>query len=87
MCPRNVQHLKNGFQVVDIPIEDKNQLMEWITKSLTNRSFRVSYNGHTSKNKSIKCGVPKGSCLSPIIFILFFNDIAKSIPPDSLVHR
>ncbi|RNA15879.1 RNA-directed DNA polymerase from mobile element jockey-like [Brachionus plicatilis] len=56
--------------------------LRWIEDFLTNRSFRVSYNGQTLKDKSIKCGVPQGSCLSPTIFILFFSDIANSILPD-----
>ena len=43
---------------------------------LSNRSQYVSYNGATSTHKHIKCGVPQGSILGPILFLSYINDLA-----------
>ena len=35
----------------------------------------IKYNSTYSENKSIKCGVPPGSALGPLLFLLFIYDI------------
>jgi hypothetical protein len=42
---------------------------------LTNRSQFVNYNHTTSNESFINCGVPQGSILGPILFLLYINDI------------
>jgi len=54
-------------------------LFNWIHDFLKDRTFQVYSNGFLSTSKTITCGVPQGSCLSPTIFILYFSEIVKHI--------
>ena len=44
-----------------------------------NRRQKTSVNGYTSEEADVTCGTAQGSILGPLIFILYINDIFKSI--------
>ena len=58
---------------------------EWIRSYLTNRKQYVSYNKHSSTLLDVTCGVPQGSILGPLLFILYINDIANALPTGNVL--
>ena len=53
----------------------RGNILNWFESYLTDRSQYVTYNGMNSNTYFLKCGVPQGSILGPLLFIIFINDI------------
>ena len=58
--------------------------LEWFTSYLNERKQMVNFKNNISDPELVKSGIPQGSILGPLLFILFMNDIPLEINEGAL---
>ena len=60
--------------------------VSWIESYLSGRKQLVNVNGRFSELGNVTCGVPQGSILGPLLFIIYFSDIVQSVNCDLFLY-
>ena len=60
--------------------------ISWFKSYLSNRTFKVNINKVFSDPGNLTCGVPQGSILGPLIFLLYVNDMPQSVDCDLYLY-
>ena len=79
--------IKKAFDTIDHTILLKKleyygireEELKFFSSYLHNRRQCCIVNSHQSSFQTVRCGVPQGSILGPLLFIIYMNDLPKSI--------
>ena len=61
-------------------------MIKWYKCYLSERTFQVKVNEKFSSSGNVTCGVPQGSILGPLLFLLYVNDMAQSVDSKLLLY-
>jgi retron-type reverse transcriptase len=70
----------NKAQLLDICYKLKLSpvLINWIYSFLTNRKLQLAFDGKISNSVNMNAGIPQGSPVSPILFLIYISQLFKN---------
>ena len=86
--------LQKAFDTIDHDILLKklsaigfsNHTIGWFKSYLSNRLFRVNLENCYSDPSNITCGVPQGSILGPLLFLIYVNDMPQAVKSNLFLY-
>ena len=61
-------------------------MVNWFRSYLFNISFLVNLGNDFSQPASVSCGVPQGSVLGPLLFLIYVNDMSQAVKCDLFLY-
>ena len=71
-------------KILQLPLPPN--LIGWLVDFLRDRKLQARVAGFLSKTAIVNCGVPQGSPLSPLLYILFTADLLETTSPDTITE-
>ena len=86
--------LQNAFDITDPHILLKKMkylgfsknAIAWFKSYFCKRKFKISINTSYSSPSNLLCGLPRGSALAPLMFLLYINELPQAVASDSLLY-
>jgi hypothetical protein len=72
------------FKILLLPLPPN--LIGWLVDFLRDRKLQARVSGFLSRVATVNCGVPQGSPLSPLLYILFTADLLESPSPNTITE-
>ena len=63
-----------------------NEVIGWFKSYLRSRKFHVNVHDKFSTTAELRCGVPQGSILRPLLFLLYINDMPQVVDCDLFLY-